>query len=163
MSDTATQEATKRPFSVDYVLEIVDELPPGGVRGFGKSALETQLDRVKEGEANHGKWALIGRYKNSTAASAASNVLKQRHGRKPDADGWDFAVRPVGEKGERGLFVKYTPDQIREGAMAEHQKSEAKRKANLQEKRRERENGAGDNNGAAAKAAEKAPAAAKTK
>lgn len=172
MSDTATvEQGTKRSFDVNYTLEIVDELPEGGrPGGFGQSPLEVQLGKVRaaveEDEAKAGKWMLIGRYGKATAAGAAANVLRQRHGRDMTVEGFEFANRPLSnESGERGLFVRFDPSKVVDGAKAEHERMEAERLARLEAKRAERKgasNGAtGAEDSAAPTPAEKAQAAAK--
>lgn len=159
MTDTATTPAEtgagdgKRQFSVQYTLEIIgDELPPSGKGGGGggqgrESVLEKQLEAVKANTEAHGKWVAIGKYKNPTAAGAAANVLRQRHGRSANVDGFEFAYRKVDstnpETGQTekvaALLTKFTPDSIVPGAKEEHERAEAARLAHLAQLRAERE------------------------
>lgn len=135
--------------NVDYELVIVEELPPASRSGGGTSVLENQLKGITENEAAHGKWVRMGLYPQGTAATAAKNVLQQRHGRGPAAEGWKFETRRVATsevnedgtvpKASTGLFAKYSPDQIVAGAMDAHVESERKRLESLVEKRAEAE------------------------
>lgn len=127
---TTTQE--KRNFDVQYTLEIVDDLPPkssGGGGGGGKSVLEEKLEELKGREDAHGKWVLIGKYGKATAAGAAANVLRQRHGRNANAEGYEFAYRKIDQDGStvNGLFVKFDPTAIVPGALEQHRAEEAAR------------------------------------
>lgn len=150
MTDTATNSTNtpnpgaKRGFDVNYTLEIVDELPEGGrPGGFGQSPLEVQLNKVREAvqadPSVAGKWMLIGRYGKPTAGSAAANVLRIRHGRDISVEGYEFAVRPIDGGENRGLFVRYDPSRIVDGAKAEHERFEKERLARLERQRAERE------------------------
>lgn len=144
---TATEPAVKRekaPRSVNYTLEVVDDLPePQTVR---RSPLEDALDAIKAKEEVHGRWVKIGEYENGTAASAAANVLRQRHGGSSAVEGWTIQPKRFDKEqadGSKlpltGLFVRFTPDQIVDGAREEWDRKEAERKAALDKARKERE------------------------
>lgn len=131
--------------NVDYTLEVVDELPPksqGG--GGGRSVLEDQLTTIINTSAYHKKHVRIGRYNKGTAATAAKNVLQQRHGRTNVVDGWSFATRRLTEglapdaQAEVGLFAKYDPEVMIPGAKELHDKAEVERKRKLEVARQER-------------------------
>lgn len=144
---TATEPAVKRekaPRSVNYTLEVVDDLPePQTVR---RSPLEDALDAIKANDQFHGKWVKIGEYENGTASSAAANVLRQRHGGSSAVEGWTIQSKRFDKEqadGSKvpmtGLFARYTPDQIVDGARAEWDRKEAERKAALEVERQKRE------------------------
>ena len=188
MSDTTTaasgteakaEGGSGRSFDVNYTLEIVDELPAGMPRGGGRgsSPLNDQVSKVKAkvdemGDEAKDRWMLIGRYGKPTAAGAAANVLRQRFGRSQEADGLEFAVRPIDGGQTRGLFVRYNPDKIVPGALDEHRRSEESRIKALAERRDERKaasaggsnasdsTAANDNTAASAKAKQAAAKAA---
>jgi hypothetical protein len=122
-------------FDVSYELEIVDgELPERP--GARTSVLKDQLDQVSSNEKYHGKWVRIGLYGKSTAATAARNVLQQRHGRTQAVDGWKFETRRIpGDESKTGLFAKYEADKIIAGAMEAHKAGEQARKDKLKAER----------------------------
>jgi hypothetical protein len=96
----------------------------------------------------HGKAVRIGKYKVQTACGAAANVLRQRHGRGPEAYGWTFATRvqapqdPAEQErfGDKvySLFAIYDPTKIVKGADKKHEQYEADRKAKLEKARAEK-------------------------
>lgn len=144
MSDTATEEKAKRQNRVQYELEIVDELPPprrGGGGDSGRSVLQDQIKKVVGNEQYHGKNVRIGTYERATAATAAKNVLQQRHGRSSAVEGFEFKTRRLtdAEDAPMGLFVKYDPAAIVEGAKAQHIAAEEKRLKELEAKRAAKE------------------------
>lgn len=179
MSDTQTAtptaetsgETTPRKFDVEYTLDILDgDLPPaghGGGNGGGNrtSPLELKLDELKGREDAHGKWVLIGKYGKATAAGAAANVLRIRHGRNANAEGFEFAYRKIDQDGSHvnGLFVRYDPEKIVPGAKEAHEEAEVKRVAELAAARKIKAEADGTSNGSAEKAgvAEKVAAAQK--
>lgn len=167
---TTDQDAKGRKFDVDYTLEIIEgDLPPAGHGGGGgrTSPLELKLEELKGREDAFGKWVLIGKYGKATAAGAAANVLRQRHGRNANAEGFEFAYRKIDQGGSsvNGLFVRYDPTKVVEGAMDLHRKEEEARIARLEKARAEKEAAEGDgptdntNGDAKAKVAEKVAAA----
>lgn len=142
MTDTQTETTAKRERNVNYTLEIVDELPAprrGGGGGGGASPFEPKLQTIASETQYHKKWVLIAGYKNATAATAAKNVLQQRHGRSANVEGYAFATRPIKEGAEQGLFVSFDPEAIVPGAKEQHEKAEKERIATLEAKRAERE------------------------
>lgn len=148
MPDTKTKRPQK-PRDVDYTLEIVDELPE--FKATQRSPLEDQIEKIVAEPRSHGKFVRIGSYANGSAASAAANVLRKRHGDKQSVDG--FAIRPVrvdGPDGQprTGLFVNYDPKQIVAGERELFDKRLADREAKIKTRRAER-----DAEKAAAKAA----------
>jgi hypothetical protein len=125
--------------NVDYELVIYDELPPPATRGGGgRSILNDQLETIKDNKQAWGKPVRIGLYTQGTAATAAKNVLQQRHGRTAAVQGWKFYTRPVpvdtSPEAEvyRGLFALYTPDAVVDGAWEAHQAAERRRLADLE-------------------------------
>jgi hypothetical protein len=127
---TDTTKAIK-PRNVDYSLEIVDDLPENASNGQPRSVLETQLATIvrqfTEGvgvdEAGVGKWRRIGLYELNSAAAAAANVLRKRHGSKPVHSGWEFRTAKVQDGSavtKTGLFARYNPQAIVEGEFAKH-------------------------------------------
>lgn len=165
MSDTATATPTsdgdKRRFDVEYTLDILEgDLPPAGHGGGGggnrTSPLELKLEELKGREDAHGKWVLIGKYGKATAAGAAANVLRQRHGRNANAEGFEFAYRKIDDGNGshiNGLFVRFDPTKVVPGAMEQHVADEAKRVAELAEARKAREAAEANGSGNAEKAA----------
>jgi hypothetical protein len=137
---------------VDYELVVYDELPPRSGGAGGRSVLKEQLEKIIATPEWIGKPVQIGLYTKGTAATAAKNVLQQRHGRGPAVDGWKFETRRVPDREDpeaemkMGLFAVYTPDAVVDGAKGAHELAEKRRKANLKEKREARaeENGSVD-------------------
>ena len=117
MTDTAPTptKRTQRPRDVDYTLEIVDDLPERASANRTRP-LEDQLAKIKENEKAVGKWVRIGNYTVGSAATAAANVLRQRHGDKPAVEGWDFrTVRTDTNEDEpprTGLYARFDPGRI---------------------------------------------------
>lgn len=134
MTDTQTVagESDQPFFKVDYEIEVLEELPEGGrlSSGPGRSVLQDQIDHVLGDETLWNKWVRIGRYERKTAAPAARNVLRQRHGDTPAVEGWRFECRRI-DNGATGLFVKYSPSEVIEGAKAEHNAQMKARKEKL--------------------------------
>lgn len=154
--------------NVDYTLEIVDNVPEdtraGGARVFD-IAMAQIVEQYEKGEGieddgHTGKWRRIASYKVFSAASAAANVLRQRHGNVFAVEGWEFRTAthstPDGER--KALLARYDPTQIVQGAKAAWETSEKDRKAKLAAAKTERANG-----GTKAKDASAAPAAPKAK
>lgn len=158
MPDTATPKRIQKPRDVDYTLEIVDDLPDVDLTR--RSALEDQIDKIVATEEAHGRFVRIGSYANGSAASAAANVLRKRHGDKAAVDG--FTVKPAritGPNGEprTGLFVKFDPESIIPGERERFNERLKAREEKVAAKRAEREaakaNGEGEK--PAAKSAKK--------
>jgi hypothetical protein len=140
MTDTAT-ETTKRsqkPRDVDYTLEIVDDLPESAMQR--RSPLEDQIDRIVATPDSHGRFVRIGSYANGSAASAAANVLRKRHGDKPTVDGYEIrtARSDVNGTPRTGLFVKYDPNVIIPGERDQFEQRLKDREAKVNERRREK-------------------------
>lgn len=150
MTDTATTKRIQKPRDVDYTLEIVDDLPD--IEVTRRSALEDQIDKIVAEERAHGKFVRIGSYANGSAASAAANVLRKRHGDKIAVDGFEVRTKRTDKDGQprTGLFVKYDPAQIVTGERERFEQREKAREDKVAQRRAERE---------AAKAGEAAGAA----
>lgn len=138
-TDTVKREA--KPRNVSYELEIVDDLPEYEITR--RSPLEDALDSIREKAEYHDKWVRIGSYDKGTAASAASNVMRQRHGGSAAVEGFVFQAKrydEVAEDGSKtpktGLFVKFAPNQIVPGARNAWDKSEIARIAKINDKRK---------------------------
>lgn len=124
--------------AVEYTIEEYEGEPPVPQLGRHGSPIEAKLEEVQQREDLHGKWVSIGIYDKNTACSSAANVLRQRHGRTPAVEGWDFrSVRDkTKEKPDRTkLVVRYTPDQIVEGAKEGHEAAEKERLRKIEEAR----------------------------
>jgi hypothetical protein len=122
---------------VDYTIEFLDDLPGESTGGQGRpSVFEDRIDELKSDPAKQRKWARLASYKNASAAAAAANVLRQRHG-LPYVEGLHVETRKV--DGRTLLFVKMDPSAAEEGGKERWNKAEAERKAKLAQKRAERE------------------------
>ena len=153
------------PRDVRYEINVHDKLPSGGSVGSRPSAIEDNLTAiVAEHEAgqHRGKWRMIASYRVASAAGAAANILRRRHGDSVDVEGWEFATardETPGENGavevRRGLFARYEPEKIVAGAAAKFEAKLAAKDAALAAKRDAKK----APEGSAAKAA--APTAAK--
>jgi hypothetical protein len=139
MPDTATKRV-QRPRDVDYTLEIVDDLPDLDVQR--RSPLEDQIEKIITEPRSHGKFVRIGSYANGSAASAAANVLRKRHGDKSAVEGFDIRVRRADKDGEprTGLFVRFNPDAVIPGAREDFEKRMQDRDDTLAKKREVRKN-----------------------
>lgn len=148
MSDTATStETVKRestPRTVQYGLEIVDDLPdPLPITRH--SPLEDNLEAIVADAKYHDKWVRIGEYDKATAAGASCNVLRQRHGGNPTVEGFLFQAKrfnkdetvdgKVVQIPKTGLFVKFNPTAIVPGASEEWDRKELERVNRINEKR----------------------------
>ena len=136
--------SSTRHFNVDYDFEVVDDLPTRsymGGNGQGRpSILEAQLDKVVADDSLHNKWVRIGKYGKPTAATAAKNVLQQRHGRTESVHGFAFATRRLPPDNQAaGLFVKYNPGSVIPGAYDAHVNNEKERAVRLEQARKARE------------------------
>lgn len=133
--DPEPSEPTKRFFDVDYSkVEFLEELPDNAFverkhGGGGKdSVLEQHVNRIVADEPNWGKWGRMGTYGRPTAAPAAKNVLELRHGKSSSVEGMTFTVRRLKSVDDTGadviswgLYMKYDPTAIIEGAAAAHE------------------------------------------
>lgn len=136
--EQAVAEPKKYERHVEYGLQVFEELPPQGTGGGGRtSPFDDKMESIAGDTGLHGKPVCVAKYKNRTAAAAAANVLRQRHGSTPDAKGWQFPVRKVQDNGEvkHGLFFIYDPKLVKKGAWEQHVAKEEKRKADLEAKR----------------------------
>lgn len=125
--------------SVDYELEVHDELParPDRAAGGGASVLEDQLGRIVGNEgAHHPRWARIGKYANSAAAGSAALTLRKRHGDTPEVEGWRFETRRIDNGEATGLFAQYNPRVIVPGKKEENAKVYREWRARQAEARR---------------------------
>lgn len=138
---------------VKYERLVVDDLPERPPRG---SQLEDALKEIVADTAIHGKYVCIAQYAQPTAATAAANVSRKRHG-SPEAYGWWFGTRKVTVDGEErtGLFVSYDPSRVKDGAAAAFETEKAAYLARQKAKR--------DEKAAEAKAAKAAKAPAKAR
>lgn len=113
---------------------VFDELPERAARS---SAIEEQLAKIQADPEKIGKAICIAQYGEQTAATAAANILRKRHG-KPEANGWWFGTRKVtvpGETDERaGLFVRFDPARIVPGEAEKHTEEKAAREKANREK-----------------------------
>lgn len=145
--------------SVDYGLEMVDELPER-THNSG-SPLEDQLRRILYDAERHApKWGRIGAYHGANhAASAASSVqsLRRKHGDHPEVEGWRFETRrckvQVDDKQVEGtgIFAQYTPGVAIPGKREENQVEYEKFKARQAEAKRIRDEEKAKKEAAAAK------------
>jgi hypothetical protein len=146
-------EKTRKPVEardVLYEIDVIEGEPEHEHRGGGGgfSPLEGLLDQIKKDETKHSpndegktRWMTIGKYAKATAATAAANVLRQRHGGNKTVEGWEFATGKLTGKdeGRRGLFVSYHPNDIVDGAREAWVKAEQERKEKLAKMREENE------------------------
>lgn len=112
---------------VKYETIVMSDLPERPPRG---SQIEEKLAEIQGDASLVGKYACIAQYAQPTAATAAANILRKRHG-KPEANGWWFGTRKVqveGEEKERtGLFVSFDPKRIVAGEREKHEAEKAER------------------------------------
>lgn len=149
MSDTATQTAPdqapatengNKPRSVDYELEMYDELPDRPGR---QSPIKEAIAKIQASPPPAGKWVCIAKYGNGSAATAAANVLRQKLGHVKEVAGWQFATRRVDNGDRTGLFVSYNPDDMTDEGKASQNKWLADRKAKAVAKAQKTEKAAG--------------------
>lgn len=138
-----TAEAPVKKRQVDYAFEVLDEIPES--EGRAPSQLEKSVQKILGGDVPPGKAVIIGRYSNRTAASAAANTLRQRHG-WPEVNGLKFECHRQGDKS--ALFVIFDPSWIKEGEKEKHTVSQKEHKAKLAEqaktRRLKKDNGQAD-------------------
>jgi hypothetical protein len=142
MSDTATAaKRTQKPRDVNYTLEIVDDLPDLDLQR--RSPLEDQIAKIVDTPSAHGKFVRIASYANGSAASAAGNQLRKRHGDTEAVDGYTIRTkREVADDGSEprtGLFVRYNPDAIVTGGREDFEKRLADREARTIANRQKRD------------------------
>ena len=148
MTATTTAKRFQKPRNVNYTLVVVDDLPE--VEVTRRSSLEDNIDKIlaadAEGKLDRTKFCRIGSYFNGSAASAAANVLRKRHGDRITVDGFAFQTKRADEDGEirTGLFVKYDPEQIVEGEKEAFQQRLKDRAAKTAERRAARKAAAAD-------------------
>lgn len=133
------EKRVQKPRDVDYTLEIVDDLPDLAVQR--RSPLEDQIEKIIAEPRSHGKYVRIGSYANGSAASAAANVLRKRHGDRAAVDGFEVRVKRTDTDGQprTGLFVKYDPKQIIEGEREQFEARLKAREEKVIERRKQRE------------------------
>lgn len=156
MPETATKRVQK-PRDVDYTLEIVDDLPDLDVQR--RSPLEDQIEKIITEPRSHGKFVRIGSYANGSAASAAANVLRKRHGDKAAVDGFDIRVRRADKDGETrtGLFIRYNPDAVIPGAREDFEKRMKDREDSLAKRRDAKRGTAAETEGTSTEAEAETP------
>jgi hypothetical protein len=121
---------------VTYEFEVVGVLPE---KEFRSSQLEEAVQKVKDTVA-HGEAVVIASYANRTAASAAANVLRKRHG-PPEAHGFKFECHRIEDRSK--LFVVYNPAWATPEGATLHQKmrqAEKERLSKTAAARREKKN-----------------------
>jgi hypothetical protein len=155
-TETTTEKTGKRvqkPRDVDYTLEIVDDLPDLDVQR--RSPLEDQIEKIVSEERSHGKFVRIGSYANGSAASAAANTLRKRHGDKAAVDGFDIRVRRADKDGEprTGLFVRYDPSNIVAGAREDFEKRMQTKEDTLAKRREQAQTAKGNGESSASDSA----------
>lgn len=132
MPDTEAKKIKEKDVKYDRI--VMDELPDRPAR---TSNQEEELVSIKGDRALVGKAICIAQYAQGTAATAAANILRKRHG-QPEVEGWEFATRKLNadEDGtvRTGLFVIYQPSWIKPGAAEAHAKVVAQRKATAKQK-----------------------------
>lgn len=121
---------------VKYERLVVDDLPERPPRG---SQLEDALKEIQADSSLNGKYVCIAQYAQPTAATAAANICRKRHG-KPEAYGWWFGTRKVTVDGEErtGLFVGFDPGRIKDGEAAKFETEKAAYLARQKQKRDEK-------------------------
>lgn len=132
---------------VQYGFTEVDALPEREVRA---SVLEDAVQKIMGGAVSPGKPVIIASYRNRTAASAAANTLRKRHG-QPEASGLKFECHRNKETDRSDLYVVFDPSWVTSDGQTAHEQELADEKAKRAEQARERR---------AKKAAEKAAAEA---
>lgn len=118
------------PKDVKYDRKEFDDIPERAPRG---SVIEDQLGEIEADPSLHNRVFCIAQYLRPTAATAAANVARQRHG-KPEANGWWFGTRKVKddenpEQERTGLFVKFNPSLATEEGARVHEQEKLERKA----------------------------------
>lgn len=134
------EKRVQKPRDVDYTLEVVDDLPEIAIQR--RSPLNDQIDSIVADEEKHGKYVRIGSYANGSAASAAANVLRKKHGDKAIVDGFEIRVKRTDVEGgvpRTGLFVKYDPSLIVPGEREMFEKRLQAREEKVAARRAERE------------------------
>lgn len=137
------------PRDVNYEVKPLGRMPEKGAR---TSVLEEALEKVKRAEPRDEQgnpvWCQIGSYRLGSAASAAANQLRKRHGKGPEVEGWRITTGRVttDEDGNKLpsdqhrtiLGVRYEPENIVEGAASEHREKVLKEKDQARLKRQEK-------------------------
>lgn len=145
-------ETKQRERQVEYgELQVLDELPG---RPQKQSPIQELLGQIKADTEKHGRWVMIAKYANGSAATAAANVERQRKGKDQSISGWAFATRRVDEGANTGLFVSYDPSKIEGTAEERHQRHQAwlnDRKTRAAENKAKREAEGKEGNDSAAK------------
>lgn len=121
--------------NVRYETIVMDELPERPPHG---SKIEDAVQALRNDPARRGKYVCIAQYAQPTAATAAANILRKRHG-WPEVAGLWFGTRKVaGENGEEdrtGLFVQFDPSKVKPGEAEKHAKEKAEREAAAKQKK----------------------------
>lgn len=152
------------PRDVQYEVKTLDSMPEHGTRA---SVLEEALEAIKKSTPRDAEgnsvWCQIGSYRLGSAASAAANQLRKRHGRSPEVNGWRFttgkqtkdeAGNPVPKDKQRTILAaRYEPEAIVEGEAQKHAERQLKDKDVQRAKRQNKKaEGKAEGNGSAAKA-----------
>jgi hypothetical protein len=139
-----TAEAQKRyqkPRDVNYTLEIVDDLPDLDVQR--RSPLEDQIATIVATADAHERFVRIASYANGSAASAAGNQLRKRHGDSEAVDGFTIRTKREaaqnGEPSRTGLFVRFNPNAIVPGGREDFERRSKEREARNEVRRQARE------------------------
>lgn len=117
-----------------YGFDVVDALPESETR---PSVLEDAVAQIKANPELVGKAVIIARYKNRTAASAAANTLRKRHG-QPDANGFKFECHRDKESDRSALYVVFNPEWATDEGKARHENELAADKEKKAQQARER-------------------------
>ena len=137
------------PRDVQYEVKTLDSMPEHGTRA---SVLEEALEAIKKSDPRDDNgnaiWCQIGSYRLGSAASAAANQLRKRHGRSPEVNGWRFTTgkqtkdesgNPVPKDKQRTILAaRWEPEAIVEGESQKHSERLLKEKDVQKAKRAER-------------------------
>lgn len=135
------------PRDVNYKIRVVGKLPERAAR---RSEIEDGIKFVRE-NVEPGDATVIGDYKNRTAAAAAVNVARKRHGH-PTANGLHFQVgADPDDETRHAVFVVYNPAWVTAEGQAQHaanlekmsQDKLAKASLKREEKAKAKANGSG--------------------
>src|SRR5689334_2914894 len=146
------ERKSPQPRDVKYEVKQLESMPEHGTRA---SVLEEALDAIQKSNPRDGEgnpvWCQIGSYRLGSAASAAANQLRKRHGRGPEVKGWRFTTgrqtkdengNPVPKNEQRTILAaRYEPENIVEGKAQEHAEHQLKEK-DAQKAKRAAKNGA---------------------
>lgn len=118
-----------------YGFEVVGDLPTES--DMRPSVLEDAVQRLQSGEAPEGQAVIIAKYRNRTAASAAANSLRKRHG-QPNAKGFKFECHRDKESDRSALYAVFNSEWVTDEGQAQHAADIEADKAKKAEQARER-------------------------